>query len=304
MVTRLNDEDPKRVLIVKSGAYGDLLMLTPSIRRFKEVYPDCHVSVACLNQYKPILLNSVVDELVDYPVNELDITRNGYDCIIYIENAIEGNDEANTMHGVDALALQMGLSPILNKRPVYEVTEFEAEWAKARYPRNEQKRVAVHVSASMPNRNYPEALMTQVIIDLIRKGYEVFLLGAPAQWRVKNVKGLTNLMLENLDIRKSIAAMATCDVLLAPDSVMLHVASAIGMKGVGLFGPVPWSTRVTSDKIHCLQGTTGCTPCCFAGDAFTGPYPAHCPSKTKNMCALLADIKPERIVTKVQLLLK
>ena len=34
----------KRILIIKLGAIGDVIRTTPLVVKFKELYPDCHIS--------------------------------------------------------------------------------------------------------------------------------------------------------------------------------------------------------------------------------------------------------------------
>lgn len=295
------DATPSSALWIRPGAFGDLLLLTPALRAFREKNPLASVSLACMPQYAPIVASAGFDRIIDYPVSAEDIARFG--SVFCLENVIEGNANADTAHAADIFADRVGVK-LHDRTPVYEISQVEKDWSKARYPRTALKRVAIHVSASTQYRNYPQHHVVKVLLELAKRGIEVFLIGAPMQWRAESKGVIRNLMLESLDIRQSVAAMATCDVLVAPDSVMLHVAAAIGMQAIGLYGPIHWSNRISGTTVEGIQGNTGCKPCYHNIGPNEGNFPAHCPTAAKGYCGLMESIAPERVVSKVQLLLK
>lgn len=296
-------EQSRNVLVIKPGAFGDLLLMTPIFRRAKELCPDCKISVSVAEQYAPVLIaNQYIDELVDYPVCLNKIKQ--YDTVIVMENSIEGNPDAGNEHAVDLFAKKFGVQ-VKDRTLVYNVTEDELAWALARYPRvKDVKRVAVQLQASTKSRTYPQHLLTEVLVKLLKSGIEVYALGSPYEEQSQNRGFFRNLTLEGLNIRQSIAAMLTCDLVLAPDSVMIHAASALNIPAIGLFGPVQWPNRITSTKLYALQGCGNCKPCNWVIEPATGHFPPNCPSREQGHCELLAGIKPERIVAKVNLALK
>ena len=292
----------QNVLVIKPGAYGDLLLATPAFREMKRLNPNCRITLAAMPNYSAVsLFNRDIDEIIDYPVPFDKLVE--YDRVIAVENAIEGRNDSGEHHACDLLAEKIGVK-LSDRSLVYEVTKDEKAWAAARYERTDKKRVCVQLTASTPCRDYPGHLLTEVVLKLLTKDIEVFVVGHPYQSGAKSDKLLHNCTAEGLNIRQSIAAMQTCDVLLAPDSVMIHAASALGIKTVGLFGPVHWSNRATSDKLYAIQGSKECKPCNHVITPKHGAFPTHCPSKEKGFCALLASIPVERVIAKVELALK
>ncbi|MCD6326913.1 lipopolysaccharide heptosyltransferase II [bacterium] len=65
---RTADQAPKRILVVKTHAIGDLLMVTPSIRAIRLLFPDAHISALTGKWSAPILVgNPDIDELLEFP---------------------------------------------------------------------------------------------------------------------------------------------------------------------------------------------------------------------------------------------
>jgi ADP-heptose:LPS heptosyltransferase len=294
---------PKTILIVRPGVYGDLLLMTPTIRALQDKYPDAVITVATFSRYQSILIG-VVNSVIDYPVRPDDLKA--YDAVYFMERIIEGNPLSKETPAVDLFSEKIGLI-LTNKKLEYTILDRELEWANARYPRTEKKRIGIHVAASTACRSYPQSNLVKLIIDAAQHGYEVYLIGAPGQMNGGNQHGITNLMLEGLDIRQSIAAMNTCDVIVAPDSVMLHVAGALGKKAIGLFGPIKWQNRVVqAPTVYCIQGHTECEygPCGHNANPIEGHFPSYCPTRKNGFCALMAQINPDRVLAKINQLIK
>jgi len=64
----------KRILIIKLGAIGDVIRTTPLVVRFKELYPDCHIS--WLTQSPDILPKSKIDEIYKFDFTSVFILQN------------------------------------------------------------------------------------------------------------------------------------------------------------------------------------------------------------------------------------
>ena len=172
------DWNARRILIVRPGGYGDLLFLTPHIAELKRRWPNCVVHVCAYARFQDILRVSEADAIVGYPISLED--AQSYDAWIFLENVIEGNPEAEKEHCVDVIAQRFGLSGLQDKRMRYTVTSDERVWAENTFPRVHGKgRIAIQIEASGRARNYPAHLMTEVIIRLAQKGFEVYLLGQP-----------------------------------------------------------------------------------------------------------------------------
>jgi heptosyltransferase-2 len=65
-----------------------------------------------------------------------------------------------------------------------------------------------------------------------------------------------------LSLRQSIAAISLCRLFVSNDSGLLHVAAALGVSGVAIFGPtLPHKTAPIGNKIKVLYYPVECAPC-------------------------------------------
>ncbi len=63
-----DDEPPERVLVVKTHAIGDLLMVTPSIAALRRLFPEAHLAVLTGRWSADVLRgNPDVDEVIGFP---------------------------------------------------------------------------------------------------------------------------------------------------------------------------------------------------------------------------------------------
>lgn len=294
------DWNGKKILFIRAGGFGDLLFMTPSFREIRKRWPQVEIHVAVHSAFQSILKTAQVESIVNYPPSQ-EIVES-VDAVVCMENCIEANPDAEKIHAIDAIAIHIGLSSLTDKHCDYDFTQEEVAWANARYPRNDKKRIAVQLSASGKARNYPETMTTEVIVSLVKQGHEVFLLGYPNEVPSKTPNGITNLTIQGLNFRQSVAAMATCDVVLGPDSVMVHIAGAIKMPAVALYGPFPWKLRTAyADTVHAIQGHSGCdkAPCFYHGQGQHMHFPPDGPCAKSGRCEVMASIKVSRVLTAI-----
>jgi ADP-heptose:LPS heptosyltransferase len=299
------DWNGKKILLIRPGGFGDLLFLTPSISEMKRRWPSCEIHVSAFARYQSILKTAQVDSVIGYPVAVEDVHL--YDAVVFLENVIEGNPDAEVKHAVDVVADRIGLTGLTSKQMEYTFTPDELEWAAARYPRTSKRRIAVQISASGHARNYPQNLLMEVLASLLKKGFEIYLLGHPGEIPGKTPPGIRNLTLENISFRQSVAAMATCDIVLGPDSVMIHLAGAINMPALGLYGPFPWKLRTAyAPSVRALQGASGCdlAPCFFHGSRLEKHFPKAGPCGKSNRCEVMASIEPRRVLAAISSILE
>lgn len=297
------DWNGRRVLFARSGGFGDLLFLGPILREVRRRWPAVRIGVACRPARRVVLDGlGLVDFWEDAPVS-VDIAQS-YDAAVSFEHVIETETRR---HYVDALAASMGLTlpaSLESHRCEYRVTDAERRWARDKYPRTIYRRVGVQWSASAAARSYPPRMLAEACTLLERRGWEVHLYGEPGAIPAKSgigVKAVAND--DRLTFRQTCAAMTLCDVVLAPDSALLHVAGALGLPAVGLFGPIDGRMRCAySPSVTVLQGKgIPCAPCHFH-QRHALQFPAGGPCVRSGVCDALAGITPGRVVAAVEML--
>ncbi len=299
--------DGARVLFMRAGGFGDLVLMTPVLRALKAKWPTCHIAVCCFKDYSPVLANlPFVDELLPFPLTKTQAET--YDAWVFYENAIERNPRAREIHATDLFAEIAGISLAdADRRPEYRVKPTEAIWANEAYPRTTGlRRVCVQVGASGACRVYPKGKMGEVCRELVSRGVEVFLLGRKGEVRTpeKTPALLRNLAEADLTFRQSCAVLSQADGFLGADSALLHVAGALGIPSVGLYGAFPWKLRTAyCPTTHAIQGVPLGSMCpCFHHEnaPLKNHFPVGCPTAARGFCGVLEGIEPKRIVAKVE----
>lgn len=297
------DWSGKKILIQRGGGFGDLVLMTPVLREIKRRWPTCHLAISTMSHYSVCLLNlPFVDEILPFPV-PMEIAEK-YEAWVFYENAVEKNSHARELHITEVFGEIAGIKSITDLKPEYRVKPTEAIWANEAYPREPGKmRIAVQVGAAAKLRRYP--LWGETCSEMSRRGWEIMLLGTPGELSPMDPKktppGIKNLTALGLTFRQSCAVLNGCDAFAGSDTALLHVAGALGVPAVGLYGPFPWRLRTA----HCpttvaLSGIGECAPCFHhVGPTMRQDFPDKCPSKAKGFCEVLASIKPERIVAKI-----
>lgn len=302
---RADRDSLESVLFFRTGGFGDLVLLTPVLRRHKELYPNARIGVCCVESYGEALEGlPYVDEIVPYPASTEVAAR--WDRWVFLERAIERNPDAKKMHMTDIFAKMSGIE-LTDKKADYRVSASEAVWANVQYPRTEKPRVAIQFSASARCRTYPR--VGDIAGRMMKRGWEVFLMGAPGEIQIPPQhmhENLRNLSANGTTFRQSCAVINSADVVIGPDSALVHVAGALGVPCVALYGPFPWQLRTAyAPTTEAISGVGECAPCFHHYNPAGGPaahFPAGCPSAATGWCRVLAEIKPERIAARAELI--
>jgi ADP-heptose:LPS heptosyltransferase len=282
------------VYLWRYGGHGDCLFMGPTIRALKTKWPRCRVVVVCGDEYK-IAFDGVNCEVMSSPIPQ-SIVEPG-DAVYFYENLIEHNPEAEHIHAVDLFAQKIGIT-LDSRRLEWHVSPLEAIEALRRYPRTQSLRIGVQVAASSPVRSYHPSLLSTVCATLASMGHEVFMFGKPGQMKV-DLPGCTNLANDGLGMRESVAVLQTCDVALTPDSSLFHVAQALSIPTVAIFGSFPSALRVTNpDFCTVLEPKGGCSPCFFHSSQNI-VFPPNRPCTHAKFCTVIASITPEQVIDSV-----
>lgn len=287
------DWNNQHIWFMRGGGWGDLLMLTPLIRALKLRWPRIRIHIATGENYRGLFDGlDVIEESI--PIEE---TKVGGAPLIAFEDWIEGHPGATTTHMAQHFANAMGIDLSGDYRPDYIPKDEETKWAEEKFPKSNRKRFGVQYMASALYRSYP--LTEDVIQLLLSRGHDVFLFGAVGQLAMakETTDGLTNLTDPSLEctFRRSAAVAKTCDCIISPDSAMVHLASALEVPYVGLYGPMPANLRGSGKEGKGLQGVAECSPCFFHADR-ADQFPAGMPCSKAGMCVALAQISPKQIV--------
>lgn len=299
----------ERLLLISNGGFGDMLLLVPALRAMHSKRPEIRLTLSCRNRVHCVFENlPYAPSLVDYPISVEDAAH--FDQIITTEHLQEDSDEGRSVAAVDIKARILGVGPLVGeeRRAEYVATAAETTVAEFKCPRLAGRpRIGIQLQASSPTRTYHPQRAGDVMQRLYALGYELYIFGSPGSLPQEKVPErirdrVRNLTAENLSFRESVAVMGTCDVLFCPDSSMVHVAGALGIPCVAVFGSTHWKLR-TADypSVFVLQGNGGCkiSPCWHHPKGAT-IWPEEGPCATAGHCPVINNIPPERIVAEIQ----
>lgn len=283
------------VLFIRSGAIGDLLLMSPAICAFKKANPDATIHLSCREQHHAIFGNTGFSpNLIGYPIKaELaDI----FDRVISLEDVMELSD----IHATDTFAAALGVT-VEDYRPVFQLTEEERESAGVMMS-GKRPKIGVQLKASTHNRNYPMDQWAKVIIGLEDRGWEVFLFGTPGQVPplppALRRTFIHDMSQSGMSFRETASILSHCNAFVGVDSALIHLCHALDVPAVGLYGAFSWQTRTAKAPLtHALMGTGECANCRW--HAKLGQHFPDMPCRRTKKCSVLASIAPEIIITKV-----
>jgi ADP-heptose:LPS heptosyltransferase len=276
----------------RAGGIGDLLFIATSLRQLKKNFPSSRLVLGCDATFGTILdWKADGFDLVSMPLEKR--VLDGYDYILFFQGIIEGNADAEEMNAYDLIKESFHLDKLDNPLPNVRVEERTRKIVRdfvERTSAGTKYRIGIQVSASVLKRSAPP----QLYIDFIRRlpeDYMVYLVGG------KNQYDVMDLIISNLpqakqahavnasrnlpSLAQAVALIGELDLIIGPDSSMLHVAAAHRVSLIGLYGPFPSDLRLRYYKN--AIGIDSVTSCEFA----RGKYKS-CFEHGDGICALAA----------------
>jgi ADP-heptose:LPS heptosyltransferase len=288
-------------LIMRSGAIGDLLLLSPVLSAIKKWPINNRLSLCCFRHHFPLFMgNTDIEECVPYPLPLEEAGR--YVSITSLENTMESD---HSQHATDVFAKELqAYTSMEDYRPIYHVTDEEKQATKKHLFEN-RPNIAIQCRASVRNRDYPMQQWLEVITSLEKRGWGVLLLGHRGQIPPLPPKlqspFIRNLAEEGLTFRESAAVLSQCQAFCGIDSAFLHLCHALDIPAVGLFAAFDYTTRIKSPKTFAITAPAECAPCSWHMHAGRH-FPPNKPCSAVQQCVVLASIQPSRIVAKVEML--
>ena len=291
-----NRGSKQRLLITRAmGGIGDLLMMTPGLHAVRKRYPGATIHFAIPRRYFPLLAGNPDVELMDIDDRSLDPRM--YSTWINLSDCPAARIESRTSPKVrttriDAFASAMGIGPIgrlsMNHRPRYFLTDAEKAFRREYWKRHGlagRQVIGVQVRADETYRDYPHM---DNLISYLSKIASVMVFDVDGDNRhypdsVVRIAGQP--------LRTAFALASGCDVIVGPDSAFIHLAAALEIPCIGLFGPIDGKVR-TKHYPRCtfidIRDELGCLPC-WRNEKI--------PCKLTNMrhSACMANITVERI---------
>lgn len=291
---------PYRICVARQlGGVGDLIMTTPVYRGLKEKYPGCHLTVATTWIYGagalPELLkhNPFIDEVVrvepmEYAPEMLRTNKREYanvpndrvpfcveHCDEFIElnvicSIVETRTQPNvTQHRTDIWCEHAQVNPS-SCRPILNLTAEELAEGRQWVDQNmlaSGPKVGLVLKAMSWVREWP--YVDQFAVDLMRAGFSVVTID-PVKRVHDNIPALIGKR-----IRFVASVIANLDAVVSPDTGLLHVAGALGVPILGLFGSTDGAMRMREYAGHytLTNRFVSCGPCWYHNSCTRNPDP-------------------------------
>ncbi len=292
---------PRGVLVTRAmGGLGDLLMMTPGLHALaRRQGGNERVTFAIPRSFHALFAGDPAFDLADIEDPSLTPTVYGawHDLTDCPASRVESRTAPKvTRSRIELFAEGLGVSPAeldrSGRRPRYRVRDEERTAAQreiARF-RKQGKLVAVQLHCAETYRDAPQ--LPQVIERLSRLHDVVLIDGG----RAEGFDGLRLLRCDGRPLREAVAVLGECDLLVAPDSAMVHFAAALDVRTLLLAGPI--SGRVRSvDYPRCewmdAGAELGCVPCWRNGNDL-------CRATNSPVSACMVALSAERVLQRVE----
>jgi glycosyl transferase family 9 (putative heptosyltransferase) len=279
------------------GGVGDLLMMTPGLRALKAMRGRPSV-LAIPRRFFPLFDGNDAVELRDI---DGDLDPDGYAEWFNLTDCPAARVESRTApdvstNRIELFARGMGITgwrlKRMDRRPRYVVSGAESRWRDRFFDDRGLRGAAVIGVQPRTDEAYRDVPHIGEIVERLAGQALVLVFGrvgtVASHPRITEADGLT--------IRESFALASGCDVLLTPDSAFFHLAGALDLPCVGLFGPTDGRVRghdYPRARILDARRTLPCVPC-WRNDA------TPCALTGLRSSACLGEITPAEVAEAVR----
>ena len=252
--------DGEKLFLFRSGGIGDIMFMLPLIKLIKNYTRNVEIKVATSPMYIDVLKNNpFIDKAIQMPFRRSELEKS--DKHLIFEGVIEHKKEmSQVMHAVDLFLSEANvnykeISANWKVPEIYlldkEISKIKGEISKMRIDKN-LKKVGIQIEASSPIRTFPFEKNVDLINRLLDSGFSVFIFGSKRQEEsgkylneiMAGRDNFVNLILPGKTLRDSIVYTSLMDIFVAPDSAFVHIAGALGIPIVGLYGCFPSLLRM------------------------------------------------------------
>lgn len=282
------------ICIIRSvGGIGDVLMMTPGIRALKEQNPNLEITVAVDmhttwdKSYREMLKNA---PFIDHLIDARYVNRNKFTKVVDISSVCIAFEkkELRVNNRIDLFARALGVRNLKNKVPFYRVETDEKIWARRFFDDSfgDKKVIGVVTASNDSKRTWKKKHLMTFLNKLTKlKNAEVLLFDFNRVLSQKQREQYVDA--QGTTVRQMAALIERCSVLVTPDTGPMHIAGALQVPSVCLFGSIPPQARINHYDTHeaVVSEEVDCLGCWYSA----------CPINDKCM----ETIYPERVYKKV-----
>lgn len=233
----------------KQGGIGDVLMTLPTVKAIVKKY-NATMTYGTDLDYMNGSLGEVLEGIpyIKHVIPWKQINEENYHAILDLTCpcVIHEKQNATPIHRIDLFARFAGIS--LEDRTIdYIITPEERCWAlefvQSKYL-DRTPLIFVQPCSSSLHRDCPAPVVKKIIEGLLKKGLKILFTRSGYDSTKTDWNYAGGYPLKDLTIRQVAALMEQCQLVICPDSVMLHLASALHVPTLTLFGPTDPRARI------------------------------------------------------------
>lgn len=227
-----------KVLLIRTGGIGDIIYTFPIAQYLKSRNPNLKITVATNKNYMDLVkCTDSIDEVIEFN-NRLNLSL--YDQVFNFKGAIESNKKSESMHYVDAYYDWIGIDPKevsgefkLPKMKSLPTGILTAARIWDQWKLDDNIVVGVSLKATSRLRTWNHNNIIKFVKALASRGIKVLLLDNTTEYEFggKNIISLCG----TLDIIGLVGVISKLDLLVAPDTGLIHIAGAVGTPLVGIY---------------------------------------------------------------------
>lgn len=281
----LDEHKDTKVQVFRYHARGDVLLATPVLREMKARFPRTRITFSTL---LPDLVegNPNIDELVVLNENK---PLEGFDHTYVLDY-----EHTPDLHIVDSYARCLGI-PVIDRTPELYLSSDEIGRGKDLLVQHGidlgKPVLAMHLTCGSPVRHWPPERFAEVAKVMEDQGVQIVVVGHEPDVSITygiDLRGKTTL-------REVAAVISHCTTFLCIDSGLMHLAFAMRVPTVSLFGPTDPEKRVPDWAIsHAIYGSVVCKGCYHRQRPVPVYTPPVCPHE-RLLC--MESIAPELVTT-------
>lgn len=311
-----NDMENKKILIIRHGGIGDILFISPFLKKIKTMSYSSHITFMTRKSYHDVTKSiHQIDKTINHSWPNI-ISLFTSDYILFLDKSIEIDHDATNKNVYDLLSEKyfkiklnnLEKHPIILATPDHDkyIQELLSQW-------HGHTIIGIQLLAGSPIRT-PSKVFWEKIIDSILKVHPkalVMLIAVRQQAELcNNIKNdvlekhpnaqILNFAIYSRNLYDLISLVNMIDLVIAPDSSVIHIAAAFETPAIGIYGPFPSAlrTRYYRNNIS-VDATTVCAPCFTHGHRACKKNP-----NDKHSSSCFESIKPEQIIEATNFLLQ
>jgi len=263
-------EHAGRLLVRRDAGLGDCLMILPAIRGVKQDHPQLRAEMYVPAEYASLLETfGAVEEA--FPLDAWPVNAPQGSASADLSWYVEWHPAATFVDRITLFADALGGKPVIGSgdwRPDADLRSEAKGWIRGNCGPGDEPIVGICLRGKYRHRSWVEEYVFELTSMLANAGRRAIIFDAqPDAPRGRTLAGCACDVVGyayGLDLPLVAQLVANCDVLVSPDTGLVHLAAAVGTSFVAIYGAIEPRLRLSHyERYRCLTAAdeVPCAPC-------------------------------------------